>query len=383
MSRREFLRQSTALALTAAAGLRAANAAEEGLSSQSVTIGSSLALSGPLGGAGSEHVLGIKAAFQAVNDAGGINGRSLKLAARDDGYVAARTVENVRGLLDGSQAFALMSCMGTANTAAILPLIEQAGVPCVGPVTGAASLRQPGLRQVFHVRASYSDEASRVVQQLVNMGLKDIALVYLDNPFGKEVVRDAEAALQAQQLKSVGQFALAVNGANAAELSAQVQAAKPGAVLLATTGSANTAFVLALRARAGGLPLVGLSVSVIASELPRLGAAAKGIALTQVFPDAEKTRLASVRLYQAAMRASGEERFGGSSFEGWVNAQLMIEGLRRAGRDLTRDKLRSALAGIKRLDLGDFSLGYGATGPFVASRFVELAVLGADGKRVS
>ncbi|GAA0752364.1 ABC transporter substrate-binding protein [Ideonella azotifigens] len=359
-----------------------ARAADEALGPQQVTLGCSLAMTGPLGGAGTAHVAGIKAAFRAVNENGGINGRNLRLAVRDDAYVATRTLENVKGLLDGNAAFALMSCMGTANTAAILPLIEQAGVPCVGPVTGAASLRRPDLRQVFHVRASYSDEAIRVVQQLVSMGLKDIALVYLDNPFGKEVLRDAEAALSDKGLKSIGQFALAVNGANAGELSQQVLAARPGAVLLVTTGSANTALVLALRSKAGGLPMVGLSVSVIASELPRLGAAAKGMAMTQVFPDAEKTKLAAVRQYQAEMKALGDEHYDASSFEGWVNAQMMMEGLRRAGRDLSRDKLRQALASIKRLDLGDYSLGYAGAGPFVASRFIELAVMGADGHRV-
>ncbi|MCD2341770.1 ABC transporter substrate-binding protein [Ideonella azotifigens] len=379
--RRQFLVRSSALAL-AATGLPVARAADEALGPQQVTLGCSLAMTGPLGGAGTAHVAGIKAAFRAVNENGGINGRNLRLAVRDDAYVATRTLENVKGLLDGNAAFALMSCMGTANTAAILPLIEQAGVPCVGPVTGAASLRRPDLRQVFHVRASYSDEAIRVVQQLVSMGLKDIALVYLDNPFGKEVLRDAEAALSDKGLKSIGQFALAVNGANAGELSQQVLAARPGAVLLVTTGSANTALVLALRSKAGGLPMVGLSVSVIASELPRLGAAAKGMAMTQVFPDAEKTKLAAVRQYQAEMKALGDEHYDASSFEGWVNAQMMMEGLRRAGRDLSRDKLRQALASIKRLDLGDYSLGYAGAGPFVASRFIELAVMGADGHRV-
>jgi branched-chain amino acid transport system substrate-binding protein len=386
MKRRLFLHrlaQTTALA-SVPAWAPLARAAESGVSSSTVTIGSSLALSGPLAGAGADHTAGVKAAFAAVNQAGGLHGREVQLLVKDDGYVPGRTLDNVKQMLDGNDVFALMSCMGTANTAAVLPLFEQQGVPCVGPVTGASSLRQPGQKNVFHVRASYRDETVRVVQQLVQMGLKDIAIVYLDNPFGKEVLKDAEATLAANSLKSVGSVALAVDGANARQAADQVLAAKAGAVLLGTTGTANTAFVLALRGKASGLPLAGLSVSVISSELGKLGNASQGLALTQVFPDAEKTKLPVVRSYQAAMRAAGVERFGGSSFEGWINAQVVIEGLKRAGRDLTRDRLRTALANVKRLDLGDFSLGYGATpGPFVASRFVELAILGANGKRVS
>ena len=386
MKRRLFLHrlaQTTALA-SVPAWAPLARAAESGVSSSTVTIGSSLALSGPLAGAGADHTAGVKAAFAAVNQAGGLHGREVQLLVKDDGYVPGRTLDNVKQMLDGNDVFALMSCMGTANTAAVLPLIEQQGVPCVGPVTGASSLRQPGQKNVFHVRASYRDETVRVVQQLVQMGLKDIAIVYLDNPFGKEVLKDAEATLAANSLKSVGSVALAVDGTNARQAADQVLAARAGAVLLGTTGTANTAFVLALRGKASGLPLAGLSVSVISSELGKLGNASQGLALTQVFPDAEKTKLPVVRSYQAAMRAAGVEQFGGSSFEGWINAQVVIEGLKRAGRDLTRDRLRTALANVKRLDLGDFSLGYGATpGPFVASRFVELAILGANGKRVS
>lgn len=385
MKRRLFLnRLAQTAALTGVpTWAHLAHAGESGLSATHVTIGSSLALSGPLAGAGADHVAGVKAAFTTVNQAGGVNGREIRLAAKDDAYVPARTLDNVKQMLEGDDVFALMSCMGTANTAAVLPLIEQQGVPCVGPVTGAASLRQPGQKNVFHVRASYRDETVRVVQQLVAMGLKDIAIVYLDNPFGKEVLKDAEATLAASQLKSVGSFALAVDGGNAQAVVSQVLGAKAGAVLLGTTGTANTAFVLGLRAKASGLPLAGLSVSVISSELAKLGPASQGLALTQVFPDAEKTKLSVVRSYQAAMRATGVDHFGGSSFEGWINAQMVIEGLKRAGRDLTRDKLRTALGGIKRLELGDFSLGYASPAPFVASRFVELAVLGANGKRVA
>jgi hypothetical protein len=132
-----------------------------------------------------------------------------------------------------------------------------------------------------------------------------------------------------------------------------------------------------------GLPMVGLSVSVISSELAKLGAASQGIALSQVFPDALSQKLESVRNYQAAMRAIGREEFGASSFEGYVNAMVMAEGLRRAGRDVTRDKLRQALTGLKQLNLGELSFGFGGAAPYVASRYVGLAVLGANGRRLS
>jgi branched-chain amino acid transport system substrate-binding protein len=301
---------------------------------------------------------------------------------QDDAYLPARTLDNLQRVISEGSAFALMSTMGTGNTATILPLVEQAGIPLVGPVTGAHSLRLPSQKYTFHVRPSYRDEVARVTQELVTIGLKDIAVVYLDNPFGHEVRRDAQAGLEAQKVNAVGSWALAVDGRNAEEVVAHILASRAGAVFLGTTGTATTALVKSLRARAAGLPIAGLSVSVISSEIPKLGSSIRGVAVAAVMPDALQEKHPVVRSYQATLREAGVKDFGGSSFEGWMNAQVMIEGLRRAGRDLTRERLRAALAGLRSLDLGGFTLGYAGSAPFVASRFIELAVFGADGKRV-
>jgi branched-chain amino acid transport system substrate-binding protein len=383
MQRRHLLQRTAALlALPSAAPLSLA--AEPGVGANQVTIACTLALSGILAGAGQSHVAGLQAALKAVNGRGGISGREVKLVARDDAYVPARTAENVDKLLAEQNSLALISTMGTGNTAAVLQAVEKGGVPLVGPVTGAASLRQPALKNVFHVRASYRDETTRLLQQMLSWGISNIALVYLDNAFGKEVLKDAEAEFAARGVESAGNFALAADGKNGQTLAEQVAAARPAAVFLGTTGTATTSFLMPLRKLSPGTPVAGLSVSVIASELPKLGAVAQGLALTQVLPDANSARTVVVRNYQAAMRAAGADaHIGGSSFEGWLNAQVMLEGLRRAGPELRRDRLRSALASIQRMDLGEFTVGFGAQAPFVASRYIDLAVLGANGKRLS
>lgn len=384
MQRRDVLRVGGRVAAAGALGGLVTSGRAARFSGPPILIGSSLALSGILAGLGQDMVAGTTAAFSEVNAAGGIAGRELQLQALDDGYTPARTADNAKNLIGEPQVLALLSCVGTGNVTAILPLVERAGVPLVGPVTGAASLRQQGQRYVFHVRASYRDETQRLLQQLLSVGLSSMAVVYLDNTFGQEVRREAEAAFARHGLRSAGSFALAVDGSNGAALAAQVLAARPGAVLLGTTGTATTAFLLPLRQHSPSLPVAGLSVSVIQSERARLGAALLGLALTQVMPDTGSQKLLAVRRYLAAMQAANlGARVGGSSFEGWVNAQVVIEGLRRAGPDLRRERLRDALAGLSRLDLGGLTLGFGDQAPYVASQFVELAVLGAGGRRVS
>ena len=352
-------------------------AAEEGITAKSITIGCSTALTGPLGGAGQEHTTAIQAAFAHINKAGGVNGRELRLISKDDGYAAARTAENVKQMIDENSVAAFMSIIGTPNNAAALPLTEKAGIPVLGPITGAASLRKAEHKYVFHIRPSYTDEVTRMVQQLVQMGLQDIAVVYLDNPFGKEVLANAQRVLEEQKLKAVNVIALAVDGKNAAEAVQQTLDSKAGAVFLGTTGTATTDYILALRQKAAGLPVIGLSVSF--TDTKRLGPALTGIAMASVFPGGNATKFAVVRNYKASLEASGLKNPNSLGLESWVNSQVMAEGIRRAGRDITRDKLRTALASIHGLELGEVVINFTNTGPYVGMTAVKMGVFASDG----
>ena len=379
MNRRLFLNRvgRHTAAIGAAGWTLSVRAADEGLSARHITIGSSLALSGPLANAGAEHTNGIVAAFASINKAGGINGRELRLLSKDDGYVAARTAANVKQMVDDNAVFAMMSVMGTPNTASILPLVEKAGVPLLGPITGATSLRKAEHRVVFHVRPSYADEVRRMVQQLVQMGLHDIAVVYLDNPFGKEVLAEAQRVLEESQRKAVAAIPLAVDGSNAAQAVQQVLSSRAGAVFMGTTGTGSTDFVLALRDKAAGMPVIGLSVTF--TDRVRLGKSVAGLASALVFPPEQLTKFVVVREYLASLDASRLQNPAGLGLESWINAQIMAEGLRRVGRELTRDKLRAALAGLHGFNVGEVAVNFGATGPFVGTSSVKLGIFGPDG----
>jgi branched-chain amino acid transport system substrate-binding protein len=379
INRRLFLSRSaqTAAVLGTAAWLPQSQAAAEALSAKHVTFGASLPLTGPLGLSGKDHVMGIQAAFAAVNRAGGVNGRELRLLAMDDGYAAAKTAQNVQQMVAENSVMALISQVGTPNTAALLPIIEKAGVPLVGPITGSGALRNPQLRNVFHIRPSYGEEVTRMVEQLVRMGLSNIVFVYLDNPFGKEVLAQGKLALAAAKLNAAGEFALAFDGKNAAEVAQKVEEARAGAVFLATTGSGVTDFVIALRNSMGSIPIVGLSVTY--SDLPRLGKdKALGLAMASIFPSFKAKKFALIREHQADMDAMNFVAPTGSAVESWINARVMIEGVRRAGRDLTRDKLRTALAGIRGLEVGELVINFSASAPYVGTLPVKLGVMGPD-----
>ena len=383
MQRRQFVTIAPRLAagLAAPALVRHAFAQDAGISSKSLTIGCSASLTGPLAGFGRDIKQGAEAALAQINARGGIHGRMVQLQILDDGYVPQRTTENVQQMISQGSAFALMSCVGTPNNAGILPMIEDAGIPYVAPFTGASSLRK-GARNVFHVRASYTDEVRRLVQRLAGMGLKDIGVVYLDNAYGREMLEDSTRFMAEQGLKPLVQVALATDGKNLSDVLAKVGQARPAAVLLATAGAVSVELVRGLKTNNPGVLMAGLSVTLTSEGLKQLGDAGSGLALTMVMPDPTRAKTALVRDYQAAMRARGIQEFNLGTLESYTNTRVLAEGLERAGADPTRSKLRTALAGIRNLDLGGLVIDYSGQAPYVGSRFVDMGVLNGAGRFV-
>ena len=376
MHRRQFV---SLAALAAPAFVRQALAQEAGLTAKTLTIGCSAATTGPLASSGLDIQRGTEAAMAQINARGGIHGRALQLLMMDDAYEPERTAANVRQMLAQGQVFALLSCFGTPNNQAILPLVEESGIPYVAPLSGAMSLRK-GTRNVFHVRASYTDEIVRLVQRLTGMGLKGIAVVYQDNAYGREMLDDATRALAAQGQKPALQVAVATDGKNLAGAVAQVAAARPAAVLLATAGTVSVGLVRGLRKSAPGVLLTGLSPTLPSDSLRQLGEDGSGIALSMVVPDPHRAKLQLVRDYQSAMRAQGHQEFTQGSLEAYVNTRVLAEGLERTGRDPQQVRLNAALGAIRNWNLGGFTVDYSGQTPFVGSRFLDLGVLGGSGR---
>jgi branched-chain amino acid transport system substrate-binding protein len=383
MLRRRFLSFAPKFAAVVAAPSVVCSAyAQEGVNAKTINIGSTGALSGPLGGYGANLKIGVNAALREINAKGGIHGRQLQFSMLDDAYVPARSADNAKQLVAGESVLALLSCIGTANNAAIMPTIEEMGIPYVAPLTGASSLRKANFKSVFHVRASYTDETMRVVQKLTDMGMGNLAIVYLDNAYGKEILADTQRALAAAKAKPALEVAVATDGKNLAEVVAKISAAKPAAVFMATAGAVSASLTQAIRQASPIMPIAGLSATYTSDGLKALGKASQGIALAMVIPDANQTRLKIVRDYQAAMLAAGHQDFSAGSLEAYINTQVLAHGIERAGRDVNRAKLRTALTGVRNLDLGGFHVDYAAA-PYVGSKFVGLGILSASGHLIS
>lgn len=355
--------------------------AEPGVTNDTLTLGQSTALSGPVGDLGQEVLKGAKVYFDAVNAQGGIHGRLIKLVSKDDAYDPKKTLENVAGFIEGNATFALFSPFGTANNEALIPVAQKAGMPVLTPYTGAPSIRGASSQGVFNIRASYADEIDRLVNHLSTVGIRRIAIAYQNNGFGKEVLTAANDSLERRKLKALVTVSVETNASDAAAATDQLVASEPEAVILALAGKPTIEVIKGIAQRRRGMQMYALSVLATPANLKALGPDGTGVTISQVVPFPNQSQMPLVREYQQAMTRAGHTDFSHLSLEGYIDAKLVTEGLRRAGRALTQAGLVNAMDGMRNYNLGgmEVSFGKGATS---GSRFVELTMINGQGKLI-
>ncbi|MBA3772032.1 MAG: ABC transporter substrate-binding protein [Ramlibacter sp.] len=355
--------------------------AETGVTDREVTVGQFAAFSGPAGQLGQRMRAGIEAYFKAVNAQGGINGRQLKLVARDDGYEPEKAKAAVKALIEEDKVFALMGSVGTPTGLAALPVLTAAAVPMVGMFTGAQALREPFNRNVFHVRAGYFDETERIVQHLTTFGLKKIAVFYQNDAYGKAGLEGVERALAKRQLKPSATGTVERNSTDVGKALDAILAGSPEAVVQISAYKSCAAFIKQARARGYGGQFFNVSFVGSKALADELGDVGNGVVISQVVPFPYVASSALVREYQQRMTQAGDKEFDFSSMEGYLTAKVFAEGLRRAGRNLTRDGLINGLEAMRDVDLGGFTINYGPN-QHMGSKFTDLTIIGRGGKFV-
>lgn len=375
------LSRRTLLAGTAAVALPWLQAGSANAQESQIVLGQSTDLTGPLGELGSAMHQGAQAAFAAVNARGGIQGRSIVLNTLDDQYDVQKGLANVKQLMADPNTFALFNCMGTANVEAMLPLVLESGIPFFAPFTGAQLSRVPQ-RNVFNIRASYAEEAEKLVQHLHTLGIKRIAIAYQANSFGKEVFNATQRSMAKLGLPDGPSATVENNASDAAAAAAKIAQAQPEAVLIGLAGKPAMEFVKSFRALRRGTWLYGLSVLGTSANIAALGADGVGMALTQVMPLPTNPVVPVAREFMQAWKAIGAKTEPSHlALEGYINARVFCEALQRAGKNPTRASFIDATWSLRKLDLGGFEVH--ATEPGRnASRFVELTLVGRDGKYV-
>ena len=320
-----------------------------------IVLGQSAAFSGPAAQLGIQMNLGARTYFNALNAEGGVNGNSIELRTLDDGYEPERCKANTERFIR-DDVFGLFGYVGTPTALAALPLVVDAKIPFFGPFTGAQALREPFHKSVFHLRASYYDETALIVRNLTSLGLKKIAVFYQNDAYGKAGLEGVTRALKAQGLAPVALGTVARNSVNVAPAVRDIAAAGPDAVVQISAYKSCAAFIR--EARKAGYGGTFFNVSFVGTQAlaDELGREARGIVVSQVVPSPYNPANAIAREFNELVRKSGgATKANFSSMEGYLAAKVFAEGLKRAGRNPSRDALVSGLESIQNTNFGGFS----------------------------
>jgi ABC-type branched-subunit amino acid transport system substrate-binding protein len=220
-----------------------------------------------------------------------------------------------------------------------------------------------------------------MVQQLDTLGIHRIALLYQDDGFGQSGKAGVEAALARRGLSLAAAAPYERNTGNVEDAVRTILAARAQAVIMIAVNRPAAAFVRRYREAGGGGQLFNISV-VDPAELVRLAGIenVRGLGISQVVPFPYQATLPVVREYQAALqRYAPGQAVNYTNFEEFLGAKVLVEGLRRAGSEPTRAKVLAALETLHNFDLGGITVSYGPH-ERVGSNFVEVTVIGSDGK---
>jgi len=374
ITRRQFSVATGASLLAAASISRAQQGGK-------IILGQSAALTGAAAQLGIQFQQGAKLWFDQFNAQGGVGGRLIEMRTLDDGYETERCVANTRRFLD-EDVFATFGYIGTPTSQAALPLLNKAQIPFIAPFTGAKILRDPGQKNVFHLRASYNDEIEVIVKQLTHLGLKKIAVFYQNDAYGQSGLEGVTQSLAARELKPVAQATVERNSQDVDAAVRTLLAAAPDAIIQVSVYKSCAAFIrTARKAGYGGTfyNLSGVGTQALVEELGREGA---GVVVTQVVPSPySSTRPIAREFAEAVKKTGGTVQANFSSIEGYLAAKLVTEGLRRAAtaKTLSREGLIAGIESIGRQSFGGFDV-HVSPAHHVASQFVELSMLTGDGR---
>ncbi len=342
-----------------------------------ITVGQTAGHSGQVAASVKEATQGARMYLDAVNAAGGVIGQKINFVSLDDKFDPKLAAANAKTLIDQG-VIALFLTRGTPHTQAIMPLLTEYKVPLVGPSTGAMVLHKPVHPWLFNVRATYQREAERAIEHLSLIGVDRIAIVQVDDSFGDDAVIGAHAGLAKVNKTSVAHEKYDRAKPDFGPILPKVLAKQPQAILFIGSGTAVVQGMKAVRAAGSSAQLVTLSNNASAGFVKDLGEVAYGVIVSQVFPYERSIAKPIIKEAAEAAHHAGVE-LTPTIVEGYVSAKVLVEGLKRAGKQPTRASLRQALEGMSHFDVGGIELGYSPT-DHTGLEYVDLSIIDQTGK---
>jgi len=361
------------------AALLAAGVAQAQKSEAVIRIGQTADYSGPQSGPVKETAAAARAYFAMVNAKGGVNGKKIELESLDDGFDPKRSVENAKKLIDEKNVLALFLFRGTANAEAVMPVIAEKKVPMFAGVGSSKQMHEPPNRYLFNLRAPVQTEVITVVSQLVAQGTTSVAVVYTDDGFGKDALGGAKAAFEKNKIEAKAIVSIPRGATDVDEAVKTLVKANPAMTLGFCIPKICAAIVQKLKLAKASTQFVSLSNTSSTAYVKELGENSRGVMVTQVMPYPFEAREGASRDF---LQFSREAKIAPSyaAIEGWLSARILVDALKKAGSNPTRESLVTAFENLD-VNYGGFPLRYGGSNR-TGSNFVEITMIGKDGRFV-
>ncbi len=351
-----------------------------GISDKEIVLGMSAAFQGAAQGLGIELYRGSMAYFEEVNQAGGINGRNIVIKHYDDGYNPAPAINNTISLVENDDVFLLFNYVGTPTVTRILPLLsryQDRSMYLFFPFTGAQPQREPPYDDlVFNLRASYRQETAGLVKNFIDLDRKKIGVFYQADAYGQSGWDGVKRSLSSFGLEIAGEATYTRNTPFEEDYSTQVETLRDAgaeAIIMIGAYQACAGFIRDARDAEWDVPIANVSFVGSESLLNLLSEAEEksetayttNLVNSQVVPSYEDTSLPAVLEYRelmdkhASILPTGIDNgvytplsYSFVSFEGYLNAKLLVEVISRMGEFPEREGISTAIEGIEELDLG-------------------------------
>lgn len=343
-----------------------------------IVVGRSLALSGPLKGYGEAKRDGGDAYINKINSTGGVGGRKIELVTLDDVYTPATTVENLKKINAERNPTAFLGLFGVPTVAAALPVLLELKIPAVGLTSGTDALRTPLNRYAFPVRASYAEEARKLVNHVKTVNISKVSVIYTTNPFGESVKNTLLAALKDAGINAKT-YRVDPTGADAVEAARLTNTDEPQAIFMTMLSQAAVPVLTEIKKTSFRGALYTFSPVDTSAITKQLGEKANGLAITQVVPIPNGVRVKIVSEYVQALTDLGRGTPSFYGLEAFIEAKVLVEGLKRAGANPTPAALVKSLETLRDLDLGGYYVTY-KPDAHTGSLFVEVNVINSLGE---
>jgi branched-chain amino acid transport system substrate-binding protein len=344
-----------------------------------IVVGQTVGVTGPVAATVKEAVGGARLYIDSVNAKGGIKGEKIDLVTLDDKFEVKQAAENARILIEEKNAVALFMNRGTPHTEAIMPLLDKHDIALIAPSTGAMLLHSPVQRHIFNVRSTYQREAEKAIEHLNTLGITRIAVVHVDDSFGRDGLQGAQNGFAHAALKPVVIVKADRDKPDYKQIVPPVVAANAQAVIWIGSGTAVSEGVKALRAAGSAAQVVTLSNNASGGFIKLLGDASRGVIVTQVFPYERSFSYPFVQEALALAQAKGMSEVSPAMLEGFAAAKVLVEALRRASPKPTREKVLAALEHMDKFDLGGLGVSYSPS-RHTGLEFADLSIIGRDGR---